>query len=468
MHARPTKPLHPMLFDTPVYFLFLAMAVALYWRLGWRSQNRLLLAVSYFFYGWWDWRFLLLMALSTVLDYALANAIAAGSSSRRRRTLLAISLAMNFGVLGFFKYCNFFIDSFENLLAVLGIRGVSGPVLRILLPPGISFYTFQEVTYVVDVYRGKLTPARSLVDYGLFISLFPHLIAGPIQRPSHLLPQVERARKFVARDFFDGLLLILTGLFRKCVIADQCALLANAGFSGHLGNNFVSLVIASCAFSLQIYGDFSGYSDIARGSAKLLGFHFMVNFRQPYFAASLQDFWRRWHTSLSSWLRDYLYIPLGGNRHGTMRTYLNLMTTMLLGGLWHGANWTFVLWGGLHGAGLSLERACTRAGLGRIATMLTIVVAWIFFRAELVRQAVAMLQGIGHFEWRGEYAANFIFLAIVSFVTLLVDARLEHAGEEYPFQSQPALVPALAGLVLLVSVALLGAVDSHAFIYFQF
>src|SRR5581483_6939265 len=275
-------------------------------------------------------------------------------------------------------------------------------------------------------------------------------------------------REFVARDFFDGLLLILTGLFRKCVIADQCALLANAGFNGHLGNNFVSLVIASWAFAWQIYGDFSGYSDIARGSAKLLGFHFMVNFRQPYFAASLQDFWRRWHISLSTWLRDYLYIPLGGNRDGTMRTYRNLMITMLLGGLWHGANWTFVLWGGLHGAGLSLERAFTRKGLGRIATMLTVAVAWVFFRATSVAQAVSMLSGARHFEWRGEYAAILVFLAMISGAILMVDARLESTGEEYPFQHQPFVVPALAGLALLVFVALLGAVDSHAFIYFQF
>ncbi len=456
-----------MLFDTPVYFVFLALVVALYWRLEWQSQNRLLLAASYFFYAWWDWRFLLLMALSTLVDYAVANALST-QNSVRRRTLLVISLAMNFGFLGFFKYFKFFIDSFEAVLAGLGIHGISRPVLQILLPPGISFYTFQEVAYIVDVYRGKLRPAKSLINYALFVSLFPHLIAGPIQRPSHLLPQVETVREFVPRDFFDGLLLILMGLFRKCVIADQCALLANAGFNGHLGNNFFSLTIGSFAFAWQIYGDFSGYSDIARGSAKLLGFEFMVNFRQPYFATSLQDFWHRWHISLSSWLRDYLYIPLGGNRRGTLRTYSNLMITMLLGGLWHGANWTFVLWGGLHGVGLSLERAFTRAGLGRVVTMFIVFIAWVFFRARSVPQAISMLRGVSYFEWRGEYGTILIFLAAVSAALLLVDARLEYSGEEYPFQHQPVGVPALTGLVLLASVALLGAVDSHAFIYFQF
>ena len=232
---------------------------------------------------------------------------------------------------------------------------VNRTVLAILLPPGISFYTFQEVAYIVDVYNRRLKPAKSLMDYALFISLFPHLIAGPIQRPSHLLPQVQNERKFNGDRFFSGLMLILSGLFRKCVIADNCALLANAAFAGKLGEPSLPVVLlGTYAFAWQIYGDFSGYSDIARGSAQLLGFHFMVNFRQPYLATSLQDFWRRWHISLSTWLRDYLYIPLGGSRGGEAKTNRNLMTTMLLGGLWHGANWTFVLWGGIHGVGLAV------------------------------------------------------------------------------------------------------------------
>ncbi len=315
-----------MLFDTPIYILFLCLVVVAYWRLGFRNQNRFLLAASYLFYGWWDWRFLLLMIASTVIDYFIAIRIADTEDPRVRKTLLALSLVINFSILGFFKYFNFFAGSLGHVLAGVGIKA-SLPVLLIILPPGISFYTFQEVAYIVDVYSGKLPASRSFLDYGLFISLFPHLIAGPIQRPAHLLPQVQKPRHWDSDKAFDGLLLIMEGLFRKCVIADNCALVANAAFSGALGKpSLVVTLLGMYAFAWQIYGDFSGYSDIARGSAQLLGFHFMVNFRQPYFADSIQDFWRRWHVSLSTWLRDYLYIPLGGNRKGEANTYRNLLT----------------------------------------------------------------------------------------------------------------------------------------------
>ncbi len=351
-----------MFFDTPIFFVFLAAVVLVYWRLSWRAQNALLLVASYFFYGWWDWRFLILILLSTIVDYHCAHWINQSTNPHRRRILLALSLAVNLGFLGFFKYFNFFQDSLIHVLKALGISYVNPTVLSILLPPGISFYTFQEVAYIVDVYHRRLKPADRLVDYALFISLFPHLIAGPIQRPSHLLPQVQNERTFDARSFFDGLMLIVFGLFRKCVVADNCALLANAAFSGRLGEPSIPVIaIGTYAFAWQIYGDFSGYSDIARGSAQLMGFHFMVNFRQPYLATSLQDFWRRWHISLSTWLRDYLYIPLGGNRHGEATTYRNLLLTMVIGGLWHGANWTFVAWGAIHGAVLAFERGVPQA-----------------------------------------------------------------------------------------------------------
>ena len=346
-----------MLFDTPVYFIFLTLVVLAYWRLPWRKQNVLLLIASYFFYGWWDWRFLGLILVSTLVDFHCAKYIADSENPWRRRLLLTLSLALNLIFLGFFKYFNFFVDSFAGVLHTMGITYLPTTVLRIILPPGISFYTFQAIAYMVDVYYKKLPATRSLIDYALFISLFPHLIAGPIQRPSHLLPQVKQPRTWDPEQFFGGMMLILTGLFRKCVIADNCGLLANAAFGGKFGEpGLASLAIGTYAFAWQIYGDFSGYSDIARGSAQLLGFHFMVNFRQPYLARSLQEFWRRWHISLSTWLRDYLYIPLGGSRQGEAQTYRNLMTTMLLGGLWHGANWTFVVWGGIHGVGLAAER----------------------------------------------------------------------------------------------------------------
>ena len=351
-----------MFFDSPIYVVFLGLTVLIYWRLPHRQQNYFLLIASYFFYGWWDWRFLGLMGLSTCLDYLVARRIEATEAARQRKVLLVFSLAFNFAVLGFFKYFNFFVDTFAQIASAAGLSEVPMVVWKIVLPPAISFYTFQEVAYIVDVYKRKLRASSSLPEYALFVSLFPHLIAGPIQQPSHLLPQVHNPRAWSYSSGFDGMALIVEGLFRKVVVADNCALLANAAFGGSLGQpGFLTTLIGTYAFAFQIYGDFSGYSSMARGSAQLLGFHFMVNFRQPYLAQSLQDFWRRWHISLSSWLRDYLYIPLGGSRKGRVRTYLNLLLTMLLGGLWHGANWTFVVWGAIHGSVLALERLLSRS-----------------------------------------------------------------------------------------------------------
>jgi alginate O-acetyltransferase complex protein AlgI len=478
-----------MLFDTPVYFVFLTLVVVCYWRLQRRGQNYLLLGASYLFYGWWDWRFLGLILLSTLVDYVCAHLIDRSDSQTRRRTALMVSIVLNLGFLGFFKYFNFFIDSFADLMATLGIP-VSDTTLQILLPPGISFYTFQAVAYIVDVYHRRIKPADSLVDYALFISLFPHLIAGPIQRPSHLLPQVQAVRVFDKDRVYDGLQLIAMGLFRKVVIADNCALLADAAFSGRLGEpNLAVLAIGAYAFAWQIYGDFSGYSDIARGSAQLLGFHFMVNFRQPYLATSLQDFWRRWHISLSTWLRDYLYIPLGGSRHGEARTYRNLMLTMLLGGLWHGANWTFVIWGGIHGLGLSIERFIRRlfgretqpaegvaepAGgvlsvwFNRILIFHLVCLSWIFFRAPSMESAFAMLSGIDDLVWIPEYATAFTFLAAFTIPMFLLDLVNERRGEEYLFERlSPNTRAAVAMSLVLVAVMFAGS-SANAFIYFQF
>jgi alginate O-acetyltransferase complex protein AlgI len=479
-----------LLFDTPIYLLFLATVVVAYWRLGFRRQNLLLLACSYFFYGWWDWRFLGLILVSTLVDFQCARAIAASESQGRRRALLALSVAVNLTFLGTFKYFNFFADSLSVVLGSLGIH-VEMTTLRILLPPGISFYTFQELAYIVDVYSGKLEPAESLVDYALFISFFPHLIAGPIQRPSHLLPQVQHPRGFDRQAFLDGLLLIATGLFRKCVVADNCALLANAAFSGRLGEpSLPVLALGTYAFAGQIYGDFSGYSDMARGSAQLLGFHFMVNFRQPYLARTLQDFWRRWHISLSTWLRDYLYIPLGGSRKGEARTYANLMTTMLLGGLWHGANWTFVVWGGIHGLGLSLERFWRRlrgkeseagapadatvsllspsAWLQRLVVFHLVCLSWVFFRAASVGEAVGLLGGLARWTWEPEFAIAFKFLLAFAVPLFVLDLILESRREEYAFAGTPALARVALAMSLVCLTTFFAANQLNAFIYFQF
>jgi D-alanyl-lipoteichoic acid acyltransferase DltB (MBOAT superfamily) len=462
-----------VLFDTPIYFLFLTLVVVLYWRLTWRRQNVFLLCAGYLFYGWWDWRFLLLMICSTIIDYFIALRISEEAPGARRRALLTVSLCINLGLLGFFKYCNFFIDSFATLLTTVGVQHVPLVLLKIILPPGISFYTFQEIAYVVDVYKGDLAPSKSFLDYGLFITLFPHLIAGPIQRPSHLLPQVQRPRTFNDKAFFDGCALIVSGLFRKTVIADSCANLANLAFDGRLGSNFPATFIGVYAFAWQIYGDFSGYSDIARGSAQLLGFHFMVNFRQPYFAGSLQDFWRRWHISLSTWLRDYLYIPLGGNRKGPRRTYGNLMLTMLLGGLWHGANWTFVIWGGIHGAWLSVERLFwpgdgKSSWFRRLLTLAIVGVSWIFFRAKSLGAALEMVRSMTHFQWEHQYGPELLFLAVISGAMMLIDWRLEMYDEEYVFQKAHPSVPVLAGAIMAVLMVAFAASETNAFIYFQF
>ena len=422
------------------------------------------------------------MAASTGIDYVIGRKLATlDSPGQEKRALLILSLIVNFSFLGFFKYFNFFTQSFASLLTTFGFHNVPMSLLRILLPPGISFYTFQEVAYIVDIYKGKLEPADSLIDYALFISLFPHLIAGPIQRPSHLLPQVQRDRTLDWDKFFDGLMLILFGLFQKCVIADNCALIANATFNGSFGKATAPVVLlGTYAFAWQIYGDFAGYSNIARGAAQLMGFHFMVNFRQPYLAVTLQDFWRRWHISLSTWLRDYLYIPLGGNRQSTWKTYSNLLTTMLIGGLWHGANWTFVVWGGIHGGGLALERLL---GVGRhehvparpavmwakrILLFNLVCLAWIFFRAASIRDAFSFIAGLGTWQWQPEYLIALKFLALFSIPMFLMDLRMEHHTEEYIFQHSSPLIRTGVGTAALVVIAFFAANQANTFIYFQF
>jgi len=464
-----------MLFDTPVFLLFLVLVVSAYWCLGWRAQNRWLFAASCFFYGWWDWRFLLLMLMSATADFILGQKIADSTNTLQRRSLLTFSLILNFSILGFFKYFDFFIHSAADGLTILGVHSVSLPLLRVILPPGISFYTFQEVAYIVDVYRGHVPPSRRFVDYGLFICLFPHLIAGPIQRPSHLLPQVQRPRRFDGEKVFAGLMLILVGLFRKSVIADNAATVANAAFDGKLGHSFFATTIGVFAFALQIYGDFSGYSDIARGCAQLLGFHFMVNFRQPYLASSLRDFWRRWHISLSTWLRDYLYFSLGGSRRGTLLTYRNLMITMLLGGLWHGANWTFVVWGGLHGCWLSIERMLGRSGetkafrpLGWLVTMMVVGLTWLFFRARNLTQALAMLGDLRLLEWHPSFPPVITYVAIIALITFAIDLRLELWNEEYPFENARTEFAMATAAVFCAVMVVFGPTELNAFIYFQF
>jgi D-alanyl-lipoteichoic acid acyltransferase DltB (MBOAT superfamily) len=466
-----------MLFDSPIFFVFLTMVVVAYWLLPWRRQNVFLLVASYFFYGWWNWHFLFLMTGSTVADYFIARRIARSGDNQGRRALLIFSLVLNLSLLGIFKYFNFFVDSFAAGLHAFGVQNVSLPLLRILLPPGISFYTFQAIAYVVDVYQGKMQPSESLLDYALFISLFPHLIAGPIQRPSHLLPQVQAPRRFEADRFFDGLLLILSGLFRKCVVADNCALIANAAFGGRFGApNLPIVLLGTYAFAWQIYGDFSGYSDIARGAAQLLGFHFAINFRQPYLATRLSEFWRRWHISLSTWIRDYVYMNL-------RFTYRNLLLTMVLCGLWHGANWTFVLWGGLHGAIMAAERFMTRlhniaaaispdgpikTWIQRVLFFHLLCTTWIFFRAGSLSSAFEFLGGLRVLSWNPMYWTALKLLAFFALPLLLVDLVNEKAGTEYLLQNRSPMLRVASGLSVWILLIFFSANQGSTFVYFQF
>ena len=477
-----------MLFDSPIYFVFLIPVVFIYWRLGRREQNIFLLGASYFFYGWWDWRFLALMICSTLIDFLIAQRITPESGNANRRKWLIFSLIVNFSILGTFKYFNFFVDSFSTMLGTFGVHNIPLPLIRILLPPGISFYTFQEVAYIVDVYKGRLAPAKSFVEYGLFVSLFPHLIAGPIQRPGHLLPQVQQDRSFNADRFFDGLMLIVSGLIRKCVVADNCALLANAAFGGQFGkSNLWIVLLGTYAFAWQVYGDFSGYSDIARGSAQLMGFHFMVNFRQPYLSARLQEFWRRWHISLSSWLRDYLYIPLGGSAGSQWRTSLNLIATMILAGLWHGANWTFVIFGAIHGGVLSIERLILPSKKGAIAavqpsrfagflsiwgqrvlTFNLFCLSLAFFRATSLHAATQFLSGLSDLSWRSEYATAFFMLSLFALPLFAVDLLMESGNQEYPFANTPYAFRTALATAAFVVLALFSGSSLNAFVYFRF
>ncbi|MEZ5942849.1 MAG: MBOAT family protein [Planctomycetaceae bacterium] len=384
--------------------MFFVVVLILYQQMKRRGQNVLLLVASYFFYGCWDWRFLGLIVLSTLIDYSVALGIAKAEADSRKRWLLFISMAANLGILAFFKYFGFFSHELGELLGAVGVPSMI-PTLNIVLPVGISFYTFQTMSYTIDVYRGDCKATDNLLDFAVYVAFFPQLVAGPIERASKLLPQMLTDRKPTAVDFRDGLFLVISGMFRKVVIADNMAPLVNTIFAQDINTlSGWDVMLGTYAFAFQIYGDFSGYSAIARGISRWLGFDLMTNFHMPYFAVSPSDFWRRWHISLSQWLRDYLYIPLGGNRHGTLFTYRNLLLTMLLGGLWHGANWTFIVWGAIHGlllCGYRLlgderpEKENRPTFIQRIPQMVLmfhfVCFAWLFFRAESVTQAFGLL-----------------------------------------------------------------------------
>lgn len=460
-----------MLFNSAVFLKFFAGFLLLYWlaRNDLRARNILIVLASYLFYGWWDYRFLGLIVFSSVLDYGLGLAIARQSNPRPRKLWLTLSIVANLGILGFFKYFGFFINSLAALLQRLDIPFHTS-TLSIILPVGISFYTFQTMSYTIDVYRGAVPPCRNLVSFLAFVSFFPQLVAGPIERAGHLLPQFERTLTITLPMLREGVWLMLWGLFKKVVIADNLDPLVSMVYQG---DNFTgpAVVLATVAFGFQIYCDFSGYSDIARGLARILGFDIMWNFNLPYFATSLREFWQRWHISLSAWLRDYLYISLGGNRRGAARRYANLFITMLLGGLWHGAAWNFVLWGAWHGMGLIAHRAFglrIRRVLSWLITMLFVFYGWLLFRAKSFEQIMDMTAAFSNWSapaWTGSYVAN-----LAAFATPLV------AMEVWQFRARNLLVAlslsrwplAVLQAFLLLAIILYWERADLPFIYFQF
>ena len=343
-----------MLFNSLEFFLFLPIVFILYWfvcKKYLKTQNILLLIASYVFYGMWDWRFLSLILFSTIVDYFVALKINTLEHQTKRKLWLSVSIIFNLGLLGFFKYYNFFVDSWVDLVSMFGYHMQSTWTLKVILPVGISFYTFQTMSYSFDVYYKKIKPTRDFLSFAAFVSFFPQLVAGPIERASNLLHQITNKRTFNYNQSVSGLKLILWGLFKKVVIADALGPLVDDIFTNYNSYPSSTLILGAVFFSFQIYGDFSGYSDIAIGTSRLFGFNLMKNFSFPYFSRDIAEFWRRWHISLSTFLKDYLYIPIGGNKHGAIRTNINLMITMLLGGLWHGASWNFITWGAINGVG---------------------------------------------------------------------------------------------------------------------
>lgn len=406
-----------MLFNSLDFAFFLPLVFLLYWFVfssNLRAQNAFIVAASFTFYGWWDWRFLSLLAFSSLVDYGVGVAMeAAGGEQRRKRFWLGLSLVVNLGLLFTFKYYNFFIDNFVAAFTWLG-KPIEIERIKIILPVGISFYTFQTLSYSIDVYKGNMKPTRDLIAFFAYVSFFPQLVAGPIERATHLLPQFYAARHFDADKASEGLRQILWGLFKKIVIADNCAALSDAVFdqvaSGPHDYTGSTLVLGAIFFAFQIYGDFSGYSDIALGCSRLLGFDLMRNFAFPYFSRDIAEFWRRWHISLSTWFRDYLYIPLGGSRGGKWLALRNTFIIFLVSGFWHGANWTFLAWGALHALYFLplLLLGKNRSNLGTVAaerslptlpdllrmalTFALVTVAWVFFRAENIQHALLYLK----------------------------------------------------------------------------
>jgi alginate O-acetyltransferase complex protein AlgI len=460
-----------VLFPTVTFAVFFMIVLPVSWALmryqrAWRIW---ILLASYVFYAWWDWRFIVLLFASTIVNHFLAVAIHGAQSVGARKSFLSLAVAFDLGLLGYFKYTNFFLSTTDNVVGTSWIANV-------VLPVGISFYTFMAISYVVDTYRGELVPA-SFARFAVFQAFFPHLVAGPIVRASELLPQLEKERDPRKVDVSRAFFLIISGLFLKVVIANHLATnIVDDVFAAPNRHSSLEVLVAIYGYAVQIFADFCGYTNIAIGIALLLGFEFPQNFASPYTAVSLQDFWRRWHMTLSRWLRDYLYIPLGGNRKGRLLTYRNLMLTMLLGGLWHGAAWTFVVWGGIHGLGLSIERATgwrptseAAKWFGRILTFHVVCFGWIFFRADSFGRAGDVIARL--FTGWGQ-ASPLVTTSVVLAILVGILGQYVRPGAIglalRGFQRLPVLAQATSFGVALMLINTVGPEGVAPFIYFRF
>ena len=481
-----------MLFNSISFAIFLPIVFFLYWFItnkNLKLQNLLLLVASYYFYACWDWRFMFLLMFSTFLDYYTGLKIEESKNQNLRKFWLWLSVGINLGFLGFFKYYNFFAESFAEMLQNFGLQ-VNPWTLKVILPVGISFYTFHGLSYVLDIYFKRIKAERNFVEYAVFVSFFPLLVAGPIERATHLLPQIKVKREFSYEKAVDGMRQILWGLFKKMVIADNCAVFANQIFANSATASGSELVLGALFFTFQIYGDFSGYSDIALGTARLFGIDLLRNFAFPYFSRDIAEFWRRWHISLSSWFRDYLYIPLGGSKGGNWMRIRNTFAIFLVSGFWHGANWTFIIWGFLNALFImpSIILKTNRNNLEIVAmnklipsfrdvfnillTFSLTVFAWIFFRAESVHHAIEYISGIFNaslFTIPDVKTAAYATLILIAFFMLI-----EWIGREHQFALQDFLVKKprfirwlFYGFIILL-IGLFLQTHETPFIYFQF
>ena len=483
-----------MLFNSIEYIIFLPIIFIIYWNCFNKSvkyQNLLLLLASYFFYSWWDYRFLSLIIISTVVDYVVGIKIHNSLQIKIKKRWLSLSILLNISLLGFFKYCNFFIDSWIDLWAAVGYE-LSPYTLKVILPVGISFYTFQTLSYTIDVYKGRLKPTKNFVAFATYVSFFPQLVAGPIERATRLLPQILKTRNFNYQQCVEGLRLILWGMFKKIAVADSLAIMVDDIFLNYQSLNGGVLVFGAILFAFQIYGDFSGYSDIAIGTAKLFGIELMSNFKFPYFSRDIAEFWRRWHISLSTWFRDYIYIPLGGSRQGKWISIRNIFIIFIVSGFWHGANWTFIIWGLIHALlflplflfnknrdnygstiGEKTFFPTIKESFQVLTNFLLVTIAWVFFRSESVTASIDyLIRAMSNFNFsmqyihpRGYRLFDYILILII-FILCEYKIRYDERSPLF-FNNKYLNWITYSTLLFAIYLFIYDNVD-NSFIYFQF